>query len=264
MESVDIHATFKPEAGDRATLSKASRATLDALFRHPVTHNLEWPDVVALFAKLGTADHKSHNEIAFGIGTERHLVHKPHAKDLTASEVMAFRHILTRAGWSPATSGAAGAVAATPERLNRLVVVDHHEAHVYDLDLKSADAADHAIRPYDPHHVLHHLSHKDKSRERGQRAPEEPGFYQRIADTLVSASRIVLIGHGKGHSNAAHHLDEHLRKHCPETFQKVVCEVVADLSSLTRPQLLAMARRALTPAYVPRSLIAEGESNDQA
>jgi hypothetical protein len=39
---------------------------------------------------------------------------------------------------------------------------------------------------------------------------------------------------------------ESIHQHHPETFQKMVCEVVADLSSLTAPQLLSLGRRALT------------------
>ena len=256
MEAVEITAKFEPEPGDRTALSKASRATLEKLYQHPLAHNLEWLDVVALFTRLGTVEHKSHNDIAFGIAGEHHVMRKPHNKDLTAAEVMEFRHILSRAGWSPALSPQPGAEPdeagpnATPAP-DVLVVVEHREARLYQLEIRSADSLGHVIRPYDPHHFLHHLAHKDQSRERGQRAPEDRSFYRRIAEAVVPAGRIVLIGHGEGHSNAAHHLTEYLRLHHPETFQKVTCEVVADLSSLTPPQLLALGHRALSPGTNP-------------
>jgi len=87
--------------------------------------------------------------------------------------------------------------------------------------------------------------HKDQSRERGQRAPEEPAYYDKIADTIALGGKIVVIGHGEGKSSAAHHLTEYLRSHHRETYQRVVREIVADLSSITPPQLLDLARQAL-------------------
>jgi hypothetical protein len=106
VEQSNITVTFSPPHGDRDTLSKANRLTIETLYRHPLAYNLEWSDVVALFEKLGTVDQKSHNQIAFGIAGEHHLVSKPHSKDLTTDDVMVFRHMLTRAGWGPATEAA--------------------------------------------------------------------------------------------------------------------------------------------------------------
>ncbi len=251
MQADDIEVTFSPARGDRETLSKTSLATLDALYRHPIAHNLEWPDVIALFGKLGSVEQKSHNEMAFRIGGEHHLVHKSSTKDLTASEVMDFRHLLTRSGWSPHSSARAAAgspVASEPAEAAEdiLVVMDHHEARLYHLDIRAKDPSEHVIRPYDPHHFLHHLAYENQSRERGQRAPEDPSFYTRIAGAIASCERIVVIGHGKGHSNAAHHLIAYLKLHHPQTYKKLADEVVADLSSVTPPQLLVLARRALS------------------
>jgi len=101
------------------------------------------------------------------------------------------------------------------------------------------------IKPYDPDHFLHHLTHKDQSRERGQRAPEDASFYERIGAALAAADRIVVVGHGTGKSNAAQHLTEYLRTHHRETYQRIVHEIAADLSAITAPQLLELAEHAL-------------------
>ena len=199
-------------------------------------------------------DQKSHNEILLGIGSEHHRVRKPHSKDITVDELLEFRRILTRASWSPDTSAEADAgetashsgTAVTPTSPDLLVVVNHHEAKIYHLVVLSADTQTHVIRPYDPHHFRHRLTHKDRSRERGQRAPEDPSFYQSLAEAVASAGAIVVVGHGNGHSNAADQLIEFLRLHHPDAFQKVAREVVVDLSSLTAPQHLVLGRRALS------------------
>ena len=102
MKEVEVTATFSPPPGDWATLSKTSRGTIEALYQHPLSHNLEWSGVVSLFERLGTVDHKGHNEIAFGLGGEHHRVHKPHGKDLTTAEV------ISSATCSPAPAGRPG------------------------------------------------------------------------------------------------------------------------------------------------------------
>ena len=126
-----------------------------------------------------------------------------------------------------------------------MIVVDHHEAKIYEIGDLSDDSSAEEIKPYDPHHFLHHLTHKDQSREQGQRAPKDSTFYARIAVAVAVGAKIVVVGHGTGKSNAAHHLTEYLRTHHPDVYQRIVREVVVDLSSTTPPQLLEIARGAL-------------------
>ena len=242
--------TTQTEAGDgepsqdRSAVAGSHRRTLEAIFRHPSAHNLEWRDVIALIKKIGAVDEKANSEFAFRVGGERQLMRKPHTKDLTGSEVIELREFLLRAGWSP-QSPSQPAVHPASAAPSLIVVVDHHGAKIYHMGVTSDNASKQEIRPYDPHHFLHHLTHKDQSREQGQRAPEDSSFYERIGTALAAGGRIVVVGHGTGKSNAAHHLIEYLRSHHPETYQRIVREVVADVSSMTPPQLLEIAQQAL-------------------
>lgn len=242
--------TDESETGQRAAskgrtaIHGAHLRTLEALFRHPAAHNLEWMDVVALIEKIGAVQEKGNNKFSFDVGGEHYLMHKPHTKDLTSPEVVDLRHFLQRVGWSPeAPSQASARPEPAPPTL--MVVVDHHGAKIYRIDSASDDASQREITPYDPHHFLHHLTHKDQSREQGQRAPEDADFYKRIGDALAAGGRIVVVGHGTGKSNAAEHLTEYLRTHHRETYQRIVREIEADLSAATTPQLLALAEQAL-------------------
>jgi len=227
-----------------AALTGSHRRTLDAIFRHPAAHNLEWRDVVALIGKLGTVHEASNDSFTFEIAGHRHVMHKPHTKDLTSDAVLDLRHFITKAGHSPETRSepAADPIPAAPDLL---IVVDHHGAKIFHVDVTADETSAHVIRPYDPHHFLHHLMHKDQSRERGQRAPEEPAYYDSIAAAVALGGRLVVVGHGTGKSNAAHHLVEYLKTHHRETYARVVRELVADLSAITPPQLLMLAREAL-------------------
>jgi hypothetical protein len=136
------------------------------------------------------------------------------------------------------------AEADTARETDMLAVVDHHEARLYSLRVGEKGAVEQDLRPYDPHHFLHHFRHKDQSKEKGQKAHEDPKFYEQIAHALAPASRIVLVGHGEGASNAAHHLQAYLQAHHHLIAERVI-PISADLPALTEPQLLALGRRTL-------------------
>jgi hypothetical protein len=229
---------------NRSGLHGAHLRTLEALFRHPTAHNLEWMDAIALLRRIAVVRWKSGAKLDLELAGEHFLLQKAHSKELTSSDVVDLRHFLQRAGWSPE----APTHPATP-RVSALVilmvVVDHHGAKIYRIQPGAGGISPRKIMPNDPHHFLHHLTHKDQLRESGQRAPEDPRFYERISETLAAASSILVVGHGKGKSNAARHLVQYLRIHHPERYQRVVRGAEADLSAITRPQLLALADQAL-------------------
>jgi hypothetical protein len=217
-------------------LSGSDRRTYDALFHHPSSHNLKWHDVMHLFEKLGSVTEKPNHEVLIVIGEAQHVLRRPHSKDLTTEEIRELRHFLASSACQAAAPGPA---------LDLLIVIDHHEARIFAIDVPGHGTTQQEIHPYDPHHFLHHLTHRDQPRERGQRAHEDTTYYERMAQALVAAHRIVIIGRGTGHSDAGRHLVEYLAKHHVETEQKILCALIADLSHTTEPELLALARGAL-------------------
>lgn len=240
METVAQNPDIRPD------LSKTDQQTLASLFAHPIARNLKWRDVVALFTRLGTVEHLPDNETSLRMGAEHQVVRRPHGKDLTIEEIMLLRHFLMRSGWNTKLPSA-------PQRTTDfLIAIDHHEARIYAMDQHEVDHGEQTIKPYDPHHFLHHLTHKDQTRQRGERAAEDPSFYERIADAVITAvphGRIVIVGHGKGHSDAGHHLQDWLHLHHPQTSARVACAIAADLSALTPPQLFALGREAVPASF---------------
>src|ERR1700728_167667 len=247
MKTDEVQSGQAVSSHERTAIHGAHLRTLEALFRHPTAHNLEWMDVVALIEKIGSAHQEANDKFAFDVGGEHYRMRKPHTKDLTSSEVGDLRHFLQRAGWAPDAPSQAAA-RPEPPAPTLMVVVDHHGAKIYRISTGSRDASEQQITPYDPHHFLHHLTHKEQSREQGQRAPEEADFYRRIGDAVAAGGRIVVVGHGTGKSNAATHLTEYLRAHHRETYQRIVREIGVDLSAVTTQQLLALAQQALDAA----------------
>jgi hypothetical protein len=220
------------------------RRTLEAIFRHPVSSNIAWSDALHLTERLGTARQEHNGRILVEIGQQRHVFHQPHGKALTAEEVAQFRRFLEGAGVTPAAVEVVEEeqLAASPT-LDMVVAIDHHQTRLFTITGTSETAR--TLRPYDPYHFLHHLSHRQDRELRGQREPEEPGYYAGIAAALAPARRIVLLGHGSGHSNAAAHLEEVLRAKHPEIHRRIMATKAVDLSAITEPQLLALAMETL-------------------
>jgi hypothetical protein len=224
------------------------RRTLEAVFRHPVPSNLAWSDALHLIERLGPTRQEPNGRLLLTIGDHRHVFHQPHIKELTPEDVAQLRKFLQSVGVTPDSVD----VVAEENRadgsatLDMVVAVDHHQARLFTIE--GTSETERRLRPYDPHHFLHHLTHRQERELRGQREPEEPSYYAEIAAALAPAQRIVLLGHGTGHSNAAAHLEELLRAKHPDIYRRVVATRAVDLSAITEPQLLALALELLDPS----------------
>ncbi|MGA7823420.1 MAG: hypothetical protein WCA14_04450 [Steroidobacteraceae bacterium] len=216
------------------------RRTLEAIFRHPVSGNIAWSEASHLIDRLGTVRQESNGRLLLAIGEHRQVFHPPHAKALTPEEVAQVRRFLEGAGVTPASVEVVEEEhVAESTTFDMVVAIEHHQTRLFTITGAAEIAR--TLRPYDPHHFLHHLSHRQDRELRGQREPEEPSYYSQIAAALAPARRILLLGHGTGHSNAAAHLDEVLRARHPEIHSRIVATKVVDLSAITEPQLLALA-----------------------
>jgi hypothetical protein len=197
--------------------------------------NLSWTETIDLIGHLGKVESHGNDEFAFVVGTQRAFFKHPHTHALGVEEVSRLRKFLKEAG------------PVTPTEPNQpcrmVVVVDHHAAHLY-RDLNGTrPEADKTVRPYDPFGFHHHLIHRKEANYKGERIPEETSFYEEIAQALVPANEIVLIGHGTGRSSAVDVLKDYLEQRHPQIFQHVIATETADLSSLTEPQVEALAKK---------------------
>jgi hypothetical protein len=223
------------------------RRTLEAIFRHPVASNLAWSDALHLIERLGTTRQEPNGRLLLAIGEHREVFHQPRGKALQAEDIAQLRKLLEGAGITPASVDVVDDDATVePATLDMVVTVDHHQARLFAIQGTAASAR--TLRPYDPHHFLHHLSHRQERELRGQREPEEASYYAQIAAALAPARRIVLLGHGTGHSNAAAHLEAVLSAKFPDIHERVVATQAVDLSAITEPQILASALEALQRA----------------
>jgi predicted AAA+ superfamily ATPase len=190
---------------------------------------------------LGRVEAHGGEEFAFVVGAHRELFKRPHGQDLGIDEVSRLRRFLK-------TAGAEGAAAEHAADSTTVVVIDHHSAHLYRDANAGSGQRDVEIKPYDPHHFHHHLVHRKEAHYQGDRVPEETSFYEEIAQALVPARDVVLVGHGVGKSSAVDALLSHLKAHHPELAQRVKAVEVLDLSALSEPQIEVIVRRKMGTA----------------
>jgi hypothetical protein len=207
-----------------------------SLLTGKLPRNLSWSETVELIGQIGEVQPHGPDEFVFLVGAERAFFKRPHTHELGLEEVARLRRFLRDAG--PELRADA---LYQPRRM--VVVIDHLAAYVYqDVDAK-VPRAEQAVRPYDPFGFHQHLIHKKEAHYKGERVPEERSFYEEVAQRLVSADEIVLIGHGTGTSSAVEHLSAHLKEHHHDIARHVIAVETADVSALTTPEIEAIARR---------------------
>jgi hypothetical protein len=208
------------------------------LLQGKLPRSVRWDEALELIGHLGRVEAHGGEEFAFVVGAHRELFKRPHGQDLGIDEVSRLRKFLKTADAEPAAAG-------QTQDSTTVVVVDHHSAHLYrDANVRGGQPGV-EIKPYDPHHFHHHLVHRKEAHYQGDRVPEETSFYEEIAQALVSAQDIVLVGHGVGKSSAVDVLLSHLKAHHRELAQRVKAVEVVDLSALSEPQIEALVRRKL-------------------
>ena len=83
-------------------LNNRHRDTLQQIFRHPVSHNIEWRAVLSLLEAVGTVTARHGGKVAVTIGPDQEFLDPPPAGPIDAQMVMDLRRMLSSAGYRPA------------------------------------------------------------------------------------------------------------------------------------------------------------------
>ncbi|WP_353227836.1 hypothetical protein [Novosphingobium sp.] len=223
------------------------RKTMAALFQHPTAHNVEWHDVLSLLGVIGSVAERHGGGYELAIGAERLNLGRAHDHDISGDELRHLRAFLVKAGVAPGET--APASSANPVERQCIVLIDHHQARLFDPGASAHDAhTARVLKPDDPDGTRARIEHRQGINEAnggplgahdGGHSPEDDGYYERVAVDLAPAQRIVVLSDGKGRSNAGAYLVEYLRRHHPATAQRIVATDRVDIAHLSDRQVVA-------------------------
>ncbi|HEY5026708.1 MAG TPA: hypothetical protein VII76_17155 [Acidimicrobiales bacterium] len=77
------------------------RATVEKIFNHPVSHNIQWHDVLSLLQRVATVSEEHDGRFAVTLGAETETFDAPRHHDIDEQQVIDLRRMLKGAGITP-------------------------------------------------------------------------------------------------------------------------------------------------------------------
>jgi hypothetical protein len=214
------------------TLSGSLLRTYDTIFQHPVSHNLEWRKVHALFRHLGGIEESPNGNLKVTRNGQSLVLPPPRTKDVAhVDELMALRHFLERSEAVP--------VAVESPLAHWLLVIDHHEARLFRSEMHGA--VPQTLLPHEPSRYFRHAQNSPEL-SRGKEKPDPNTYFEPIAEALKSVGQLLVFGTGAGHSSEMDQFVAWVNVHRPELARRIIGALVVDESHLTDGQLLEKAR----------------------
>ena len=77
------------------------RATLERIFRHPASTNIEWRQVLSLLEAVGSVTEERNGNVEVTLGGETEVLRPPREKDVDTQTIVDLRRMLSTAGLAP-------------------------------------------------------------------------------------------------------------------------------------------------------------------
>jgi hypothetical protein len=213
-------------------LSGPQLRTYERIFQHPISHNLGWHDVLAMFRQLGEVGVEANGTMKVTRNGQFIVLRPRPTKDVAeAEEVMALRHFLERTETTTPEAKGAGT--------DWLVVIDHHQARLFRSVMQGG--VPQQILPHEPGRYTRH-EHHSRDFSRGKERPDPNNFFEPVAQALAGAGRILVFGTGTGMSSEMDQFTAWIKQHHPELSGRIAGSMVVDENHLIEGQLLGKAR----------------------
>jgi len=82
-------------------LSNHHRDTLEKLFEHPPSKNVEWRELESLLDAVGTVTREHNGKLRVSVGPEIEVFRAPQEKDVDVQTIVDVRRMLANAGYEP-------------------------------------------------------------------------------------------------------------------------------------------------------------------
>ena len=87
---------------DGTKLDAHHRKTVEKLFSHPTSHNIQWHDVLSLLKAVAEVEEAHDGRFRVTLGGEVQTFDAPRGPDIDTQQVVDLRRMLTEAGYAPA------------------------------------------------------------------------------------------------------------------------------------------------------------------
>jgi hypothetical protein len=84
-----------------AELNHRHRDTLEKIFSHPLSGNVEWRQVLSLLEAVATTTQEPNGKVKVELGGETEVLRPPNGKDVDRQMIVDLRRMLTNAGLEP-------------------------------------------------------------------------------------------------------------------------------------------------------------------
>ena len=84
-----------------ADLNHHHRVTLEKIFSHPLSGNVEWRQVLSLLEAVGTTTQEPNGKVKVELGGATQVLQPPGDKDVDRQMIVDLRRMLTYAGFEP-------------------------------------------------------------------------------------------------------------------------------------------------------------------
>jgi hypothetical protein len=88
---------------DGTELDGHHQATVEKIFNHPVSHNIQWHDVLSLLQSVAEVTEERDGRYKVSLGSETETFDAPRHHDVDEQQVIDLRRMLRAAGFGPAS-----------------------------------------------------------------------------------------------------------------------------------------------------------------
>ena len=216
-------------------MNSHAQRTYDKIFQHPMTHNLEWRNVRAMFDVLGEVHEEHNGNLKVTLSGHSKTFQSPSNTDIATSEmVMQIRHFIRESEAEKAT-----------EDGDFLIHIDHKQARIFRTE--TAGSVAEQIKPEDN---LGHAKHVHSAHDYSDHIEKanHGEYFKAITTSISDADRILIFGDGTGSSSTMDLYVAWLKEHFPKLSERIIGAITIDESHLTDGQILAKARELFAAA----------------
>ena len=226
-------------------MKKQHTHTLEAVFHHPLRHDLRMRDVEAMLVDLEAhvehlSDHRLKLQLASGETMVLHAAAGKHHPLLNADGVLRLRRFLEEAGITPDHPETAQPHPRGDQAKRLVIHLDHRGARLWWLEGDAVETS--TLHPHGLWSSHQRLSHRHDRDVAGQKAPLDHTYLKQLAEAVLEADRVLLLGHGHGQSDLRELLQQHLKQHHPSAEERLEAALIDD-TACTDAELLAVAKQ---------------------